>query len=111
MEADFTRFYGQDLRGLCWGENRWGVRRLLSHIKGLPRDSAFVRALSGVSAYWDENAELLAQIFDAMERQTYYLLKVNGNDPSEPVPLQRPGQKIVEPETVSLAEFSGFLNG
>ena len=110
MEADFTRYYQSDLRALCWGKNPWGVRRLLTHIAHLPRDSAFVRSLSGASAYWDEQVELQAQTVDAIDRLAYYLLKVNGNDPPEPSIMQRPGVSS-EPQAVSLSEFNDFLKG
>lgn len=101
------------MRALCWGENPWGVRRLLTHIGHLPRDSAYVRSLSGVAAYWDERVELQAQTVDALERLNYYLLKVNGNNPAEPATVPRPGddhQQAV-PRTVSLSEFNNILKG
>ena len=108
MEADFTRFYQADLRALCWGDSRWGVRRILTHINNLPRDSAYVRHLSGAAAYWDEHVELQAQTVDSLERLTYYLLAVNGNTPPKPQPLPRPGESR-EPETVPLAELGNLL--
>jgi hypothetical protein len=69
-----------------------------------------VRSLSGVNAYWDEQVELQAQTVDALERLNYYLLKVNGNDPSEPETVPRPGVSN-EPRTVSLSEFNNILKG
>lgn len=108
MEADFTRFYHADLRALCWGENRWGVRRLLTHIKNLPRDSAYVRHLSGEAAYWDEHVEMTAKVLDAISWTNYYLLRVNGNELDPPTPTARPGESR-EPETVSLTEFANLL--
>jgi hypothetical protein len=111
LEADFTRFYQQDLRALCWGETRWGVRRLLDHINYLPRDSAYVRALSGVAAYWDESVEATASVFDSVERLAYYLLRVNGNELPEPSRYPRPGEAKPVPETVSLSEFNNLLKG
>jgi len=110
LEADFTRFYGADLRASCWGDSRWGVRRLLSHINHLPRDSAYVRSLSGPVAYWDENAELTASTLDAVNRLTYYFLKVNGNDPDAPERFPRPGEHKA-PETVALSDFNNFIKG
>lgn len=109
MEADFTRYYQTDLRAACWGLQPWGVRRLLSHVKNLPRDSAYVRSLQGVAAYWDETAEMLAQLYDAIERQTFYLLKVNGVDPPEFKRFPRPGVTAAEPQTVSLAQWATTL--
>lgn len=95
---------------LCWGESRWGVRRLLTHIGHLPRDSAYVRHLSGVRAFWDEQVEMLAQIVDAVERTNYYLLKVNGNELDAPTPVPRPGV-VSEREAMSLTQFNQFLRG
>lgn len=88
----------------CWGAQRWGVRRLLTHISHLPRDSAYVRHLSGEGAYWDEQVELTAQVVDAIERTNYYLLKVNGNQVDAPNAVPRPGH-AVNPPTVSLGDF------
>ena len=68
-----------------------------------------MRALDGAAAYWDENAELLASLLDAVERQTFYLLKVNGNDPPVPEPLRRPGKFRAEPKTVTLADWASTL--
>ena len=110
MEADFTRFYQTDLRHACWGAEPWGVRRLLAHVGHLPRDSAYVRSLSGEAAYWDERVELQAQTVDALERVAYYLLKVNGNDAAEPATVPRPGVST-GPRTISLSEFNSFLKG
>lgn len=100
------------MRALCWGTGPWGVRRLLGHVKGLPRDSAYSRALRGERAYWDETPELLAQIVDAVERQSFYFRKANFQD-AGPVPesLPRPGEVARELPTVSLAEWAGTLQG
>jgi hypothetical protein len=39
LEADFSRFYGVDLRSVCWGSpsggSRWPMRKLLTHFRGL----------------------------------------------------------------------------
>ncbi len=92
---------------LCWGPSRWGVRRLLAHVKHLPRDSAYVRELQGPGAYWDEQVELLAQIVDAVRVNSYYLLRVNGGDPDEPQPTRRP---MVGPVvSVGLADFDALI--
>lgn len=64
--------------------------------------------MQGESAYWDEQVELTAQVLDAINAQSYYLLKVNGNDPSEPVPTPRPGVHA-QPETGSLADLTALL--
>lgn len=110
MEADFTRYYHADLRELCWGESRWGVRRLLIHVGNLPRDSAYIRHLSGEHAYWDQQVELTANVLDAIERLTYYTLRINGTELDQPKPFPRPGVST-EPETVSLAQLGDYLKG
>ena len=92
----------------CWGPSRWGVRRLLSHITHLPRDSAYVRELQGERAYWDESVELLAQTVDAIRLNSYYLLSVNGNKPDAPQQTLRPGAQAV-PERGSLADFAALI--
>jgi hypothetical protein len=84
---------------------------LLTHVKHLPRDSAFARSQAGDFAYWDEQVELTAQVVDSTNRLAYYLLKVNGSDPAEPVDIQRPGATVVAPEAASLADFGAFLKG
>lgn len=94
---------------LCWGSARWGARRLLSHVAALPRDSAYVLELQGPSAYWDERVELAAQLVDAIRIQSFYLLKINGNDPQEPTPIPRPGAATAR--AGSLADFNAFLIG
>lgn len=63
-----------------------------------------------MAAYWDESAELLAQLYDALERQTFYLLKVNGNDPEQPTRFPRPGEHV-GPAAMSLTDFANQLKG
>jgi hypothetical protein len=52
---------------------------------------------------------LTAQVLDAVRLQSYYLLKINGSDPAEPVNFPRPGAVPVVPEIASLADFGAFL--
>ncbi|MFF1633975.1 hypothetical protein [Leifsonia sp. NPDC058248] len=84
------------------------MRRLLSHINGLPADSATARKQRGVSANWDQQAELQASTVDELRKLTFYFLKANGGNPSEPEFFPRPGEHT-EPETVGLAQFAQFL--
>jgi hypothetical protein len=76
----------------------------------LPRDSAFVRHLSGPAAYWDEQTELTALLYDAIERLTYYTLRVNGNEPDVPEPYPRPGQHP-QVDEITLADFNNLIGG
>lgn len=82
------------------------MRELLTHIRGLPSDSAFVR---GRRSEWSQQDELLAAVLDAARENTYYLLAVNGNKPEYPKPFPRPGVTAAEPEAVSLSGFASFL--
>jgi hypothetical protein len=93
----------------CWGPSPWGVRRLLSHVNNLPRDSAYSRALRGARAFWDEQVELTAQLIDAVNVQSYYLLKVNGQDSArQPEPVTRPGVENKTPVS-SLSDFAAWI--
>lgn len=55
--------------------------------------------------------EFQAQAVDSLERLTYYLLRVNGNELTPPTPIPRPGVAPVEPETVGLAQFGTMMKG
>lgn len=90
----------------CWGPEPWGARRLLNHIRQLPPDSAFQRALRGEHADWDQQTELTATVVDAIGLLTHYFLRVNGNDVTEPERFPRPGWKPPEPTTVKLADLN-----
>jgi hypothetical protein len=69
-----------------------------------------MRSVLGEAAGWDQLAELLASVIDEVRANTYYLLRVNGNDDVEwPAPYRRPGQEPEVPETVTLAALSSFL--
>jgi hypothetical protein len=95
---------------LCWGSSPWGVRRLLAHINHLPRDSAFSRALRGDQAYWDEQVELTAQLIDAVNINSYYLLRVNGSTTAAvPQPTKRPASAQTDVPVSSLSEFAAFI--
>ncbi len=81
------------------------------HIKHLPRESAYVRSLQGDAAYWDEPVELLAQAVDAIREQSYYLLRVNGNDAEPHTTVKRPGRAQAEQPSGSLADFNALIGG
>lgn len=110
LEADFTRFYSLDLRMLCWGPSPWGVRRLWTHIAGLPRDSAYSRRLRGEQAYWDEQVELTAQLVDAVNTNSYILRRAHfEGTPEKPEPIQRPGVAESELPVAPLSELDAWL--
>jgi hypothetical protein len=80
------------------------------HVQNLPRDSAFARKVRGDAAYWDETPEMLAQVLEAIERQSFYFRKANFEDAGQPPePLPRPGQERPQPKTVSLSEWASTL--
>lgn len=98
-----------DLREACWGRRRWTVRRLLTHIAGLPPESAYRRELRGDRADWSQDTEILASIVDALGTLSHYYLAVNSEDsPDQPARFPRPGEleRAYEPPTVSLADFA-----
>ena len=66
--------YGLDLRKSLWGESPLGVRRLLSLMKGLPKDSALQRAAGND---WTQEDELLASIVDVLNVSNHLFLKAN----------------------------------
>ncbi|NNC10698.1 hypothetical protein HII28_02195 [Planctomonas sp. JC2975] len=109
LEADFTRYYGADLRALCWGSSRWSARRILGHIRSLPHDSATVRAHLTPEAQWETTHELLAAVVDVLRAQTVSLVRTWGGEMDDPKPLPRPGEKPAEIPTISLAEWAATL--
>lgn len=109
LEADFTRYYSADLRALCWGKDRWSARRILGHIRALPPDCATVRRHMTPEQAWDTTHELLAGLFDAMQRHTAIYMQAHGVDTALPAPLPRPGQEPPEIPTVSLTEWAATL--
>jgi len=114
LEADFTRYYNEDLRALCWGDNPWGVRRLLAHIRGLPPDSAWVRHRAGEFAGWSNDTEMLAASVDLLQSLVRVTIAAHGGDAPDFKPMPRPYKLDFEPEpeqTISASELSSFLKG
>lgn len=115
IEADFTRFYQTDLRHACWGPGGWGCRRLLTHIEGLPFESAFARKRRGSRAGWSQESEILAAAVDELSAIRYYTGASVGakGDPPEAFPRpETPDTYEVEPvapQTVSMAEFFNMM--
>ena len=112
LEADFKRFYGEDLRMVCWGENPWTVRRVLTHVKHLPPDSALVRKRDGDFAGWSNDTEMLAAVVDLLQSLISVTVKVGGGEAPEPTPVPRP--YAVEPrksaeKVISASELTSFF--
>lgn len=100
------------MRRACWGNTQWGCRKILSHIKHLPRDSAFARARNGDAAEWTQGVEIGASIFDAVQALTRIYINANSEQKiTEPLDhYPRPGHVKAEPEnTVTLSGFAGLL--
>ena len=82
--------YGLDLRESLWGSKPLGVRRLLSLISGLPRESALTRAATDE---WTQEDELLATVVDIIGVSNHMFLQANstkGTRLPEPVHYPRP---------------------
>ena len=83
LEADFSRSYGVRLSAICFGAVPWSVRMVSTHIRGLPADSVFLRNLRHD---WDTPKELLAQVVDAVNFQTYAMRVQLGHDREAQMP-------------------------
>lgn len=95
---------------MVWGVRPWGARRILAHVKGLPRDSATIRALRGEMADWTWDTELLAAVFDGINALCYYTLRAAGvEDARPPKPFPRPGREEQVP-VKKLTDFNAFLS-
>ena len=111
LEPDFTRFYGADLRQLCWGVSPWGCRRLRSHITNLPPDSATVRKRVGTPMGWDNTTEQVAAVVDSLELLTRLYINAHSDsgDTSPVARVPRPYESPTVPETFSLAQFANVV--
>lgn len=117
MEADFTRFYSVDLRTVCWGSpsggSRWPLRKILTHIRALPADSALTRESLEAPLGWDTQTELTAQTVDLLHALLRLTHNVNSEHPiRDDLPhVPRPFHKELEPEapTATLADLGDFL--
>lgn len=110
LEADFTRFYGHDLRQLCWGSSPWGCRRLLAHVVNLPPDSATVRARMKAPLGWDNSTEMQAATVDSIRHLTDVMVAINSERPPDALPrVVRPYEEAPVLESVSLAAFGDLI--
>ena len=110
LEADFTRFYGHDLRQLCWGDSPWGCRRLLAHVVALPPDSATVRARMKAPLGWDNATEMQAAAVDSIRHFTSVMVAINSERAGDPLPrVVRPYEDAPVLESISLAAFGALI--
>lgn len=81
-----------DLRDALWGDEPFGVRRLIALVGNLPRDSATARQLDTLDG-WTQEHELLATIVDMMGENTRVALAAAGvKKLPDPVRFPRPGE-------------------
>lgn len=114
LEADFKRYYGEDLRAVCWGENPWGARRIHSHVRGLPPDSALVRKRSREFAGWSNDTEMLATAVDLLQQLVRITVAANGGDAPDFVQMPRPYKTVSEPQperVINASQLTSFLEG
>lgn len=75
-----------------------------AHIRGLPPDSAYMRA---VSKGWDTKTELLAQTVEGIGHLGYITARLKGQD-VQPLPrMRRPNDPA--PELISIEDIAAFL--
>ncbi|TFB96523.1 MULTISPECIES: hypothetical protein [unclassified Cryobacterium] len=96
-----------------WGEQAWGVRRLLTHIKGLPPDSAYVRSQMKSPLGWGNDVEMLATVVDSVRYLTDLFISANSESKQDPSPrVPRPYEAALEPvkaPTIQLSQFASMM--
>jgi hypothetical protein len=93
VECDLLRFFGTDLLDAYAEPPRLSLRRLAVLVRGLPADSATVRALEP-SMQWGSNEYLLAHILDVLRVGNWLVVESNkrrGARNPYPQPVPRPG--------------------
>lgn len=115
VEADFSRYYTMDLRDVCWGSGRIGVRRISALVGSLPRDSATVRALDpyGSGAGWSNSEELLASIIEVIDHGNRLLFAVHKQKSAKvpkPIKITRPGARIERKQLATPEETRAFFS-
>jgi hypothetical protein len=97
---------------VLYGVKPWGIRRVISHIKGLPTDSAVVRKHQGDYAGWDTSTELQATSVDLIHALLNVTVAAHGGEAQDFKPVPRPYKIEQEPEqAVGLAGLTDFLKG
>ncbi|MBC7594531.1 MAG: hypothetical protein H7288_11435 [Kineosporiaceae bacterium] len=96
-----------------WGEQAWGVRRLLTHIGNLPPDSAFIRSRMKSPMGWGNEVEMLATVVDSVRYLTDLFISANSESKQEPLPrVSRPYEAALEPvkpPTISLSQLASMM--
>jgi hypothetical protein len=97
VEADFQRYYDLDLREVLWGSRRYGARRLMSLVSGLPLEGAVARAVLYGGRDWSNADELLAtlvEMTDLGNRIAFVQNTKKGTKVWEPVRVDRPTKQL-----------------
>lgn len=92
LEADLLRHYRVDLLDLWRGRLTW--RRLNALVRGLPPDSATLRAASGDNAGWGLLEHLVARLVDEVAAGNWWAVNKHlkpGQRSRPPQPVPRPG--------------------
>lgn len=101
LTADFRRFYTCRLEDALTEES---PRTLGAWAVSLPREGAVHRKLNPESE-WDLTPQLLAGILDVLNMRRFEAAKLAGaKAATQPKPLERPGVKSADTETVGASE-------
>lgn len=104
VEADFRSYYGLDLRAVCWGPDRFGVRRIRSLVRGLPVGGATSRIQTNGQA-WTTTDELLASVVELIDHSNRMFFSANAKKGAQvwkPIHIARP-QAAEEPREPKLS--------
>lgn len=86
-------------------------RVLLAYIAKLPIDSATAASLRGGDQFrgWDVNTYVLANIFDAVQSNTYAFIAANSKKkPPKPEPMPRPSNKKAKKKDPANNKFAAM---
>ncbi|HEY8505696.1 MAG TPA: hypothetical protein VIL46_14020, partial [Gemmataceae bacterium] len=103
IEADLHRYYGIRLTRALYGspQERYTPRELLTRIRNLPRDSAFVAAVIGPELVeWSVEAYLLARAAYLLEGANWQRGGGKGPKP-KPLKVPRPRRRKSNPADVT----------
>lgn len=101
LVPDLLNYYGVDLRQLFLPESRLSPRFVISLIKGLPIESAFVAERRGGQQFrgWDESRYALVATVNAIRALQYtYVAAHSKTKPKTPDPFPIPERKTTQAE-------------
>jgi len=99
LVADFQSEYGLNLAQLIHQEAGHSPKTVLALVQQLPMGSRTISAIRGGEQFvgWDADRYLLANIFDAIQANTYAIVAANsakGKKPKPPKPIDRPKRNM-----------------